>query len=216
MPINKPSLTKGKVEKTSSEVNSNDSTIAIDAMVDKTAVIETSSENNSEGIENQRESDTEPEVMESIKNIDTQDNELKKEGFDISLVQADKAPVFTSVKAKQKSGIAGDSGPLSIVNPEDNTKCLLIKKELIDNIKAPSEITFSKSETELMITHPKTSEDNSFRLRKRGKNYVVYSAELVEEIAQHFELDYSNGRTCRTFGEVRYDKEADAAYVKIK
>ncbi|MBN2796624.1 MAG: hypothetical protein JXR88_14535 [Clostridia bacterium] len=216
MPINKPSLTKGKVEKTSTEVNSNDSTIAIDAMVDKTAVIETFNENNSEEIENQRESDTEPDVIESSKNMDVQDNELKKEGFDSSLVQADKAPVFVSVKAKQKSGIAGDSGLLSIVNPEDNTKCLLIKNELIDSINASNEIVFNKSETELMLTCPKTSEDNSFRLRKRGKNYVVYSAELVEEIAKHFKLDYSNGRTCRTFGEVRYDKEADAAYVKIK
>lgn len=218
MPINKQGLNKNMKDNATYENEAIVSPITSEVNEDNTDSNDTNSDNNvvDEKTQGYIETDLQVTQLSEIQNNnDKNDNELKAT-FENTFDEVRQIPVFTSVRAKQKSGIAGDSGFLSIINPEDNTKCLLIKSELVDRICVKDEVQFGYTATEIIIAKVKSENDNAFRLRKRSNNYVVYSAELVDEIAKHFDLDYSDGRTCRTFGDVRYDDDFNVAYITIK
>lgn len=218
MPITKTSLTKSKSDQVTQNNNTEDTSIAATA-VDVDGAINISMEMVSEidAHDTDAQNSTNDHLHAiSLDELNESERNLELRGiYEATLDEVKKAPIFTSVKAKQKNGISGDSGLLSVVNPEDNTKCLLIKRELTNKINVSEEVQFGFGENELLIMKPISEDENTFRLRKRGSNFVVYSAELVEEITDYYGLDYSEGRTCRTFGEVRYDYDFNIAYVSI-
>ena len=108
-------------------------------------------------------------------------------------------------------------GVISIINTEKNGKRIELSKSLMEVLENPKKVQFVLSDNTLAISERITGNDISFNVKPSGKKGIVYSAKLICEITQNFELDYSEKR-CRTFSDVEYveDDGFQVALIKIK
>jgi hypothetical protein len=125
--------------------------------------------------------------------------------------------IDTSKFSSAKSKASGDAGSISIVNTTDNGKRFVGSKDFMGKINNPEKLQFAFDDTRILIGECIPDNNNSFKIRKSGKKFIIYAAELVNEITEHFGLDFSSC-TSLTFNDVEYSAIGDypVALVKVK
>ena len=117
---------------------------------------------------------------------------------------------------KSKSRTAGEAGVMSIVKARTGNRNTL-SKELLDKLNNPQKIQISYTEDSVIICEKLPNNNSSFNVKISGAKGIIYSTQLVKEIAELFGLDFSD-RTSITFNEVEYvlNEESPVAIIKIK
>lgn len=93
-------------------------------------------------------------------------------------------PLDVANKANQKRG--GRKGVLTMICSEKNGKRLMLSAELLKTLDLGEERTLQIGfiEKKLVLAKKLPGENNSFELKKAGKKFAIYSAELVREISR--------------------------------
>ena len=119
-------------------------------------------------------------------------------------------------KGTQNLKKADGHGHLTIVNSRKNGKRIELLKPLTDLMKIEDEVKIGFIENCLILfpTDAKV-ELPIFKFKKVGTKKVIYSASLVQEIAEVLQLDFSE-RVSYTISQVEIDEAfgVDAVFVK--
>lgn len=84
----------------------------------------------------------------------------------------------------------------------------VLAAEVIERIGSPDKVQVALGDNGVAIGVNFVPGGHHFQLRKSGKKYVIYSAQLVEEVTEAFGLDFS-GMTSLSFNKVTYHKSGD-------
>lgn len=118
-----------------------------------------------------------------------------------------------------KQGGFSTSGPskLTVVNTEKYGKRIALASEIIETIGSPSEVQVFLNNTGLVISEASEDSENPFRLRVSGNKYIIYSSDLVQEITNAFQLNFSQV-TSVSFQNVQYITRHDQilAFVELR
>ncbi|MGL6105025.1 hypothetical protein [Romboutsia sp.] len=106
-------------------------------------------------------------------------------------------------------------GICTVINSKQNGKRLILAKETMDYLKNPSKIEVGFTEDGIVIAEKLPENGVEFSIKKSGNKMVIYSSELVKEITQLFNLDFSD-RVSITFTESEKYDDLDNPIVKIK
>lgn len=120
------------------------------------------------------------------------------------------------IKPKSKDTSRVDitsGGAMTIVNSKDNGKRITISKGSMEYIGNPESVEIGFTEDGIVIGDKLPENGERFTLRKVGSKAVIYSAQLVKEITELFELDFSN-RVSITFTDAEHI-EMEYPMVKI-
>jgi hypothetical protein len=102
------------------------------------------------------------------------------------------------------SRVISSPGAMTIVNSSKNGKRIEVSEWVMHGINNPSTINAAFEKNCVVIAGQLPSKGHDFHLKKNGKKSIVYSAELVAEIAEELGLDYSRGKTSITLTKVEY------------
>lgn len=94
------------------------------------------------------------------------------------------------------------AGVISIVNSNCGKRITLSKK-LMDELSNPSKVAISFSDEVIAIGEKLINNNNQLIIKVSGTKGIIYSAGIVSEITERYDLDFSN-RTSITFSEVEY------------
>ncbi|MGG3162164.1 MULTISPECIES: hypothetical protein [unclassified Geobacillus] len=97
----------------------------------------------------------------------------------------------------------GEAGVLSIINSKSNGKRITLSSQLLEKLGCPRRVQFSFSDDEIAVGEELPENTHSFNVNKYGAKGVIYSAGLVQEITERFDLDFTS-RVSITFRDVRY------------
>ncbi|HFL3777306.1 TPA: hypothetical protein ACG3RH_002933 [Clostridioides difficile] len=106
-------------------------------------------------------------------------------------------------------------GVCTVINSKQNGKRLILAKEIMDYLKNPEKIEVGFTEDGIVIAEKLPENGVEFSIKKTGNRMVIYSSELVKEITELFNLDFSN-RVSITFTESEKYDDLDNPIVKIK
>lgn len=118
--------------------------------------------------------------------------------------------------SKSRSRIVGEAGVISIVKAKTGNRNIL-SNELREKLNNPEKVQVAFAEDSIIIAEKLPNNDSSFNIKRSGVKGIIYSTQLVNEITELFELDFSC-RTSITFNEVEYfiSEEYPVAIVKVK
>jgi len=87
----------------------------------------------------------------------------------------------------------------------------------VNELNNTEELSMSFSDNSIAVAERLPNNDSSLKVKRSGNKGVIYSTGLVSEIADKYELDFSNRRSI-TFTEVKYVKSNGytVAIIKIK
>lgn len=98
-----------------------------------------------------------------------------------------------------------EAGVMSVVNSAKNGTRIVISQQVQHTLQEPSSVQVGFIEDGMVLGAHIGDEYTSFNLRKHGAKRVIYNKGLVEQITNHFGLDFTN-RTSITFHSVSYKK----------
>jgi hypothetical protein len=124
----------------------------------------------------------------------------KRSAFDISKLQS----------FRSKTGIG--AGVITIVYSEANGKRIKLSKGLMEELGNPQKVQFAFFDGLLAISSDLPGNNSYISLAKGG---IVYSAALIHEIVNEFDLDYSE-RVSITFQDVEYEENDGAPIALIE
>ena len=84
-------------------------------------------------------------------------------------------------------------GLLTLINSRKNGKRLVLSQQLIEMLELPDDniqLGFMKKVLVLGRKLPKV--ESSFKLKYQGKKAIIYSTEIVHEITEHQEIDFTS------------------------
>lgn len=109
---------------------------------------------------------------------------------------------FQASEAKQSSWRTTDSGILSIVKSETVNR-IMFAKEMMDKLSNPKRVVISFADEKIAIGEQLPNNENYLKVNYSKTKGVIYSAGVVKEIVDKYDLDFST-RTSITFSEVKY------------
>ena len=142
----------------------------------------------------------EPKENES-KQQETQENiQYEKQvesAIDWSLLRA--------TKSKSTKKTIGEAGVCTVVNCLKNgNKRIVLASKLLKQLGEPTSVEIGIMPNGIAIASSLPIDANSFQIRKQGAKSVIYAGQLVNELVEEFNLDYSE-RTSITFSKVQYE-----------
>lgn len=96
-------------------------------------------------------------------------------------------------------------GAVSIVNSEKNGKRVSIAAKVHDKLNEPETLQVGFIENNMVLAECLGDGYTSYSLKKQGAKHIVYSKDLVEQITEHCELDFTD-RTSITFYKATYQR----------
>lgn len=167
-----------------------------------------------------KEEDASISKIEDIEMINEQndlDSEITNEG-ETKEGEVEKLKVI-KLKSKDKARASrSGNGVSTVVNSKKNGKRITFSKELMEGLGNPDSIELGCTNEGILVGRKLPENGEKFKLRKSGKKSVIYSAALVEEITEVFELDFSN-RVSITFvdaEEIEYEVDSPIIEIKVK
>lgn len=159
------------------------------------------------GLEAMNDKEVQAIEKSSIQTFDVEETVSEKD-FDFS--------GFTPVKSKASLGKSVEAGVLSVINTKKHGKRIRFPQSFHKELGTPESLQINLSENAIAIGELLPENDTDFWLRNDGKSKVIYSSSLVDEITEHFNLDFSN-KTSITFHEAEYITidECKVAIVKV-
>lgn len=139
------------------------------------------------------------------------------EVLDIKDVTKFNSENFQASNSKSNSRSTSDAGAMTIVNSVKHGRRITIAKCVMDALKNCTSLQFSFNENSIAIAEKLPNNESYFSLRKSGTKSVTYSSQLIKEITDVFQLDFSS-RVSITFHDVEYldNGEYPVAIIKVK
>ena len=98
----------------------------------------------------------------------------------------------------------------------DKGKRIELSNRIIQMFKDPTHIKFCFNDKLLILLSVKEDADGANVIKCMGTRKVIYNANLIKEILEHFKIDY-NSKTSFTFNDIEaVDGIDNAIAVKIK
>ncbi|NMM65239.1 amidophosphoribosyltransferase [Clostridium sp. P21] len=118
--------------------------------------------------------------------------------------------------SKSRSRAAGEAGVISIIKAKTGNR-IIFSKELLEELNNLEKVQVAFTEDSIIIGEKLPNNQSSFNIKRSGSKGIIYSTELVNEVSELFELDFSD-KTSITFNEVEYlvNEECPVAVIKIK
>lgn len=138
----------------------------------------------------------EQEELQEEELEEQQEEELKEATFSLE----DLTPSVTNVVNRNSY-----AGLLSLVKSKKNGNRASFAQLVLRALGYPKKVQIGFSDGRLFIGSYLGKEYTFYTLKEQGAKYVIYSKQLVEQIAEHCNLDFSN-RTSITFTKVTYQK----------
>ena len=101
--------------------------------------------------------------------------------------------------SKGRRGGGGGRLSLGIAFPEKNTCTIRFSQALIEKLGFPKSIQVASEGTNLIIGEKLYDDDDCYEFPEGENKQKLYNTPLVAWIVEEFGLDYSNGRTSRSF-----------------
>ena len=121
---------------------------------------------------------------------------------------------FKPSESKAINKCIAEAGAMSIINAKTG-KRITISNEIMEVLNNPSKVVISFTENRIAIGEQLPNNDNYFNIKILKSKGVIYSAGIVKEITNMYQLDFSN-RTSITFSDVEYAKYEDNVVAIIK
>ena len=96
-----------------------------------------------------------------------------------------------------------DAGVATIVCSVGSGKRITFPLLVLEKLGNPFYLQVGLHEEGILLCEQLTQLEHGFPLKKQGTKGVIYAAKLVEEIKQHFSLDFTN-RVSITFHHIEY------------
>lgn len=116
--------------------------------------------------------------------------------------------------AKNSTRATSNKGAFSVVKAQTGNRAT-IAKQGYEHLGKPSTLQFAFTDTSVIVGANLPNNDNDFNVKDSNGKAIVYSTPLVTEIAEAFELDFSN-RTSMTFGDIQYTISEDSPVIIVK
>lgn len=126
--------------------------------------------------------------------VDRNDSSQDDDNLDLS--------EFTPSVCEQMGRTVGQSGVMSVVNSKSGVRVTL-SKELLEHLDHPKTIQIGFSDHLIAISENLGDQYTSYTMQKSGPKNIIYRSELVKQITEKYQLNFSN-RTSITFTEVSY------------
>lgn len=128
-----------------------------------------------------------------------EENNDIKESVDLDL--------FKPSESKVRSKSIGEAGAMSIINAKTG-KRIIVSREVMEKLNNPERVVMSFAVNKIAIGEQLPNNDNYIKIKALKSKGVIYSAGIVKEITDIYELDFSN-KTSITFLDVEYVKYED-------
>lgn len=112
--------------------------------------------------------------------------------------------ILIAPKAQPIKIAAGGAGVMSIVNSPKNGRRFLISKDVYIEMGKPSSVNIAFTNDSIVIGTKIPVNRGSYPVGKLGNKAVIYATPLIKEATELFNIDFSDGRVCRTFYDVDY------------
>lgn len=142
-----------------------------------------------------------PKKKEDNKMV-SNNNELIEENNDIK--ESVDLDSFKPSESKVRSKSIGEAGAMSIVNAKTG-KRIIVSREVMEKLNNPESVVMSFAVNKIAIGEQLPNNDNYIKIKALKSKGVIYSAGIVKEITDIYELDFSN-KTSITFLDVEYVK----------
>ena len=101
---------------------------------------------------------------------------------------------------------------LNICCADGNRKSLKLSNALFDALGSPASLQVLHEGEHLILGEELLEDTATVRFSKSKTSHMIYSATLVLWAVEHFGLDFSNGRTSRSFQQIEVvEQEAEGA-----
>ncbi len=122
----------------------------------------------------------------------------------------------TQSKSKSISRASVEAGVLSIINAKTGTR-LVFAATILEELGNPEElqISFDENKKTIIVGEHLLGNENRYGIKKSGIKGTIYCKNLVEEITEAMNLDFS-GITSITLKEVEYIKNDEDSIAIIK
>lgn len=135
------------------------------------------------------------------------ENKVVNNGYEYELNEDVDLDEFKPSESRTMNKCITEAGVLSIINAKSG-KRIIISNEIMEILNNPSKIVMSFTEDRIAIGENLPNNDNYFNVKRMKSKGVIYSAGIVKEITEIYELDFSN-KTSITFFDVEYAKYED-------
>ena len=136
------------------------------------------------------------------KNKEGSNNELVEDDYEIK--ESIDLDSFKPSESKSINKGIAEAGVMSIINSKTG-KRIIVSNEIMEKLNKPERIVMSFSEDKIAIGEQLPNNDNYINIKVLKSKGVIYSAGIVKEITDIYELDFSN-KTSITFLDVEYVK----------
>lgn len=126
------------------------------------------------------------------------------EGYNDEIKESVDLDSFKPSESKVRSKSIGEAGAMSIVNAKTG-KRIIVSREVMEKLNNPERVVMSFAVNKIAIGEQLPNNDNYIKIKALKSKGVIYSAEIVKEITDIYELDFSN-KTSITFLDVEYVK----------
>ncbi|EKQ55895.1 MULTISPECIES: hypothetical protein [unclassified Clostridium] len=152
---------------------------------------------------------TKGQVIEATITENTEEIAIRDEANVTEIVRT-----ATPCSAKNIIRATSNKGGFSVVKAQSGNRAT-IAKQGYEHLGKPNTLQFAFSDTSVIIGANLPNNDNDFNVKDSNGKAIVYSTPLVTEIAEAFELDFSN-RTSMTFGDIQYTTSEDSPVIIVK
>ncbi|WP_337019534.1 hypothetical protein [Oceanobacillus massiliensis] len=90
------------------------------------------------------------------------------------------------------------AGGFSVIHSNNGNRVILNEKKVLHYLAEQDAVQIAYSAKYLAVANFISENNTDYTLSKSGKNGVIYNSELVKEIVERYDLDFSD-RTSQTF-----------------
>ena len=152
-------------------------------------------------------------VMESNESV-VELQEVEKTNDNLEKIKESTLDAFIPSISRAVANKSTRGGGLSIVNAKTG-KRVSINKKIMDYLKIEDKIQFAFSDNEIAIGKELPNNKNYFNIKVSKGTGIVYCSELVFEITDLYNLDFSD-RTSITFDNIQYQSIQGVNVVVVK
>ncbi|CBH22634.1 protein of unknown function [Acetoanaerobium sticklandii] len=124
---------------------------------------------------------------------------------------------YRATKSEHKSKESSESGVMSVIY-SDNGKRITFPVDFCEELGVEDKLQIAIGSDTILVGQELPSNEIYYSLKKQGRKKIIYSAKLVGELVEAFNLDYSDGSVSKTFSQVEHKSfdELKVAVIKIQ
>lgn len=117
---------------------------------------------------------------------------------------------LTTLRQPESVNLSTNSqaGVLSIISSKRNGKRIVLSEKIMTELDNPENVQFAFDSSTIAVAECLPDNDKSFNIKISGKKGIVYAANLVDEVAEELQLDFSD-KTSITFYDAEYDNHEE-------